>query len=57
MAGLVFGELGRQPEPGDEVRVDGIRLSVLEVEGTRIQRLEVEFVSSDEPSEDSTEAA
>ncbi|MGH3119344.1 MAG: hemolysin family protein, partial [Gaiellales bacterium] len=25
MAGLVFGELGRQPEVGDEVRVDGLR--------------------------------
>ena len=44
MAGLVFGELGRQPEPGDEVRVDGILLTVIEVEGSRIQRLEIEFV-------------
>jgi putative hemolysin len=44
MAGLVFGELGRQPEPGDEVRVDGISLTVVEVEGSRIQRLEVEFL-------------
>ena len=48
MAGLVFGELGRQPEPADEVRVDGILLTVIEVEGSRIQRLEVEFLPPDE---------
>jgi putative hemolysin len=48
MAGLVFGELGRQPEPGDEVRVDGISLTVVDVEGSRIERLEVEFLPSAE---------
>jgi arginine/lysine/ornithine decarboxylase len=30
--------------PGDEVLVEGLRLCVLEVEGSRIQRLEVEFL-------------
>ncbi|HXG77475.1 MAG TPA: hemolysin family protein [Gaiellaceae bacterium] len=51
IAGLVFGALGRAPEVGDEVRVDGLKLSVLEVEGSRIQRLEVEFeeTRADEP--------
>jgi putative hemolysin len=44
VAGFVFGLLGRAPEPGDEVGHDGVRLSVLEVEGTRIERLEVEFL-------------
>ena len=48
MAGLVFGELGRQPEPADQVRVDGILLTVVEVEGSRIQRLEVEFLPPDD---------
>jgi putative hemolysin len=43
MAGLVFGMLGRQPEVGHEVQVDGLRLKVLEVEGSRIGRIEVEF--------------
>lgn len=43
MAGLVFGELGRAPEVGDEVSVNGLTLRVLEVEGSRILRLEVEF--------------
>ncbi|HWG56360.1 MAG TPA: hemolysin family protein [Gaiellaceae bacterium] len=43
MAGLVFGLLGRAPEVGDEVEAAGLRLRVVEVEGSRIQRLEVEF--------------
>jgi CBS domain containing-hemolysin-like protein len=52
MAGLVFGELGRAPEVGDSVPVDGIVLSVLEIEGSRIMRLEVEFASGDSPSDE-----
>jgi len=43
MAGFVFGRLGRAPEVGDEVRNDGLVLAVVEIEGSRIQRLEVEF--------------
>jgi putative hemolysin len=43
MAGTVFGALGRAPEVGDEVTIDGLSLRVLEIEGSRIQRLEVEF--------------
>jgi CBS domain containing-hemolysin-like protein len=46
VAGFVFGLLGRQAEPGDEVSADGVRFKVLETEGTRIQRLEIEFVES-----------
>ena len=33
MAGLVFGELGRAPEVGDEVRADGLVLRVVEIDG------------------------
>jgi CBS domain containing-hemolysin-like protein len=43
MAGLVFGTLGRAPEVQDRVVVDGVALTVLEVEGSRIVRLEVEL--------------
>jgi putative hemolysin len=43
MAGFVFGLLGRVPEPGDTVSHDGMRFDVLEVEGSRIDRLEVIF--------------
>ena len=52
MAGLVFGELGRAPEVGDSVPVNGIRLSVLEIEGSRIMRLEVEFEGGTAPSDE-----
>ena len=44
MAGFVFGQIGRQPEPGDEVSWDGLVFRVLEMDGSRIERLEVEFV-------------
>ncbi len=43
MAGTVFGALGRAAEVGDEIQIDGLALRVIEVEGSRIQRLEVEF--------------
>ena len=56
MAGLVFGELGRQPEVGDSVTTDGLRLNVLEVEGSRILKIEVEF-GTEEPSAGAPEAA
>jgi len=44
VGGFVFGLIGRAPEPGDEVDWDGTRFTVLEVEGSRIERLEVELV-------------
>jgi CBS domain containing-hemolysin-like protein len=46
IGGFVFGLLGRQPEPGDEAAHDGCRFKVLEVEGSRIERVEVDL---DEP--------
>ena len=46
VAGFVFGRLGRAPEAGDEVANDGVRFRVLEIEGSRIQRLEVEFAEA-----------
>jgi magnesium and cobalt exporter, CNNM family len=44
MGGYVFGLLGRAPEPGDVLEDGGLRFKVLEVEGTRIERIEVEFL-------------
>jgi len=43
MAGFVFGQLGRAPEPGDTVSHDGMSFQVVEVEGSRINRIEVIF--------------
>jgi putative hemolysin len=56
MAGLVFGELGRAPEVGDVVAVDGLKLGVIEVEGSRILRLEVEFAPEAAPADESSAA-
>ena len=56
IAGYVFGLLGRQGEPGDEVRSNGLRFTVLDTEGPRIQRLEVEF-SAGAPIDGEDEAA
>jgi putative hemolysin len=44
IAGFVFGQLGRAPEPGDDVSYDGMRFDVLEVEGNRIERIAVTFL-------------
>jgi CBS domain containing-hemolysin-like protein len=43
VAGFVFGLLGRAPEVGDDVSHDGMRFDVLEVDGSRIERLAVTF--------------
>jgi putative hemolysin len=44
IAGFVFGRLGRAPEEGDEVENGRVRFRVLEIEGSRIERLEVEWL-------------
>ena len=45
MAGLVFNAFGRQPREGDEVSVDGARLTVEQLDGPRITRLLVRLPS------------
>jgi putative hemolysin len=50
IAGFVFGQIGRAPEEGDAVEWDGVRFEVVEVEGSRIERLQAEFPSP--PDED-----
>jgi putative hemolysin len=56
MAGLVFGELGRAPEVGDTVRTDGLCLKVVEIDGSRIMKIEVEFGVDDTPTDESRSA-
>ena len=43
VAGFVFGLLGRAPEVGDDVSHDGMRFDVLEVDGSRIEKIAVTF--------------
>ena len=57
VAGFVFDLIGRAAAPGDEVLTDGLRLTVLDVEGSRIQRLEVEFLLAPERDDEEGEAA
>ena len=40
----VFGRLGRAPREGDAVEHDGLRFQIVEIEGSRIERLQVEFL-------------
>jgi putative hemolysin len=49
VGGFVFGLLGRAPEAGDSAKWDGIEFQVLEIEGSRIDRLTVIF---QEPNEE-----
>ena len=56
IGGFVFGLLGHAPEPNDEAEHDGCRFKVLEVEGSRIERLEVDFAPH-EPAEHRLEEA
>jgi magnesium and cobalt exporter, CNNM family len=44
VGGFVFGQLGRAPEVGDDVSYDGLQFDVLEVEGSRIEKMAVTFV-------------
>jgi CBS domain containing-hemolysin-like protein len=43
VGGFVFGQLGRAPEIGDDVSWNGLQFDVLEVEGSRIERMAVTF--------------
>jgi CBS domain containing-hemolysin-like protein len=51
MGGFVFGLLGRAPEEGDAVDYDGLNLEVVEVDGSRINRLAVQFTAPPELQE------
>ncbi len=41
LAGFILTRLGRLPDPGDRVTDQGIRLTVLEMQGPRIKRIEI----------------
>jgi putative hemolysin len=57
LAGFVFGQLGRAPETGDEVVWNGLRFRVIDVEGTRIEKLQVDFLPSEGVEAASAESA
>jgi putative hemolysin len=56
VAGFVFGQLGRVAESGDEVVWNGVRFEVVDVQGPRIDRLQVEFLPAEAETEAETQA-
>ncbi len=52
VGGLVIHRLGRLPSVGDEVRIDGLRATVLSMTGRRIRRLRVARAHEAEPVEE-----
>ena len=42
VGGLMLDLMGRVPDPGDSVEVDGFRLTAVDVRGRRIERIRIE---------------
>jgi len=60
IAGFVLDRLGRIPEVGDVIEEEGVRLTVLAMDGLRVSRLKIERLeapSSDGPLSDDAPAA
>lgn len=55
IGGFVYDELGRIPAPGDELIVDGVRISVLTLIGNRLKKLLLARVTT--PNENPTESS
>ncbi|HQU18783.1 MAG TPA: hemolysin family protein [Fimbriimonadaceae bacterium] len=55
IGGYLFGLFGRQPKDGDFIEVEGLKLLVLETDGRRIQKVQIERVS--EPAEANADSA
>src|SRR3954462_4292236 len=51
VGGFVFGQLGRAPEIGDDVSYNGLQFDVLEVDGSRIEKMAVTFMQRPAPRE------
>ena len=47
IGGCIFGMLGRKPEVGDKVEIDGHTFTVLQVNGFRIVRVKTEPLAKD----------
>lgn len=54
VGGLVFSQLGRVPEEGDEVDVDGYRLVVDAMDGRRVSRVKIVTLAPDPIDEESS---
>jgi CBS domain containing-hemolysin-like protein len=52
VGGLVLGHLGRVPEVGDEIRIDGYLLRVDQTDGPRIAQIVIRETDEKPPEED-----
>jgi CBS domain containing-hemolysin-like protein len=50
VGGFVFGAIGRAPQIGDTIRVDGARFEVSGVDGPRITEVDVSFAAVEQPA-------
>jgi len=57
IGGYVFGHLGRRPEIGDKITENGIELTIVEMDGLRIDRLELSRTRIEPESERREEEA
>jgi putative hemolysin len=55
LGGLLYHELGKVPNVGDEVRVDGAVVTVLSTTGRRVRKVRVTRVLPSQPTRSSTE--
>jgi len=50
LGGLIYKQLGRVPDPGEEIEVDGVSLKVLNVQDRRIGKIHVQRETPPEPA-------
>jgi len=52
LGGFIYSRLGKVPAPGDAIEVEGVRLTVLDVQDRRIGKINVRQTGSPAPSSD-----
>ena len=57
LGGMIVNELGRVPEPGAEVRIEGLLMKVTAADERRVARVQIERVEHSEESLDSTDSS
>ncbi len=48
VGGFVFGQFGRQPDPGESIELDRYRFTVTDTDGRRVRQLRIEAVTTAE---------
>ncbi|MDP7111764.1 MAG: hemolysin family protein [Myxococcota bacterium] len=56
LGGMIVNELGRVPEPGAEVRLEGLAMKVTAADERRVARVQIERLETGEDSQDSMDS-